>query len=54
MEAGAFRRQPVEPLAHLLLGAMGEAGMMIANAADPQAARTEVEPALLDLIEGLR
>lgn len=54
MEAGVFRRQPVRPLAHLLLGAMGEAGMVIANAADPHAARAEVEPALLDLIEGLR
>lgn len=54
MEAGVFRRQPVRPLAHLLLAAMGEAGMVIANASDPEAARREVEPALLDLLEGLR
>jgi AcrR family transcriptional regulator len=54
MDAGALRRQPVRPLAHLLLGAMGEAGMVIANAADPEAARAEVEPALLGLLEGLR
>lgn len=54
MEAGAFRRQPVEPLAHLLLGAMGEAGMMVANATNPRAARAEVEPSLLALIDGLR
>ena len=54
MEAGVFRRQPVKPLAHLLLGAMGEAGMVIANAGDPHTARAEVEPPLLDLIEGLR
>ena len=53
MEAGAIRRQPVKPLAHLLLGAMGEAGMVIANAADPAAARREVEPALLGLLDGL-
>lgn len=53
MEAGALRRRPVKPLAHLLLGAMGEAGMVIANAADPEAARAEVEPALLGLLDGL-
>jgi AcrR family transcriptional regulator len=54
MDAGVLRPQPVRPLAHLLLGAMGEAGMVIANAPDPQAARAEVEPALLGLLEGLR
>lgn len=54
MDAGVLRRQPVRPLAHLLLGAMGEAGMVIANAVDPEAARAEVEPALLGLLDGLR
>ena len=54
MDSGGLRPQPVRPLAHLLLGAMGEAGMVIANAADPAAARAEVEPALLGLLEGLR
>jgi AcrR family transcriptional regulator len=54
MDAGVLRPQPVRPLAHLMLGAMGEAGMVIANAADPKAARAEVEPALLGLLEGLR
>ena len=54
MDSGVLRPQPVRPLAHLLLGAMGEAGMVIANAADPAAARAEVEPALLGLLEGLR
>lgn len=54
MEAGALKRRPALPLAHLLVGAMGEAGMMIANADDPAAARAEVEPALLGLIEALR
>jgi hypothetical protein len=33
---------------------MGEAGMVIANAADPKAARAEIEPALLGLLQGLR
>jgi AcrR family transcriptional regulator len=53
MDAGRIRRQPVRPLAHLLLAAMGEAGMVVANAEDPAAARAEIEPALLALLEGL-
>jgi AcrR family transcriptional regulator len=53
MEQGAIRRQPTRPLAHLLLGAMGEAGMMIADAEDPAATRREVEPALIGLLDGL-
>ena len=44
----------MRPLAHLLLAAMGEAGLMIAQADDPQAERAEVERTLVELIEGLR
>ncbi len=54
MDAGALKRAPVRPLAHLLLAAMGEAGLMIAQADDPEAERAEVEPTLVGLIEGLR
>jgi AcrR family transcriptional regulator len=54
MAAGAIREQPVKPLAHLILGALGEAGMLIANADDPEAARDAVERPLLALLEGLR
>ena len=54
MDSGVLRPQPVRPLAHLLLGAMGEAGMVIANSPDPEAARAEIEPALLGLLDGLR
>jgi AcrR family transcriptional regulator len=54
MDAGVLRRQDVRPLAHLVLGALGEAAFIIANAAEPEAARREVEPALLSLLEGLR
>ena len=53
MAAGRIPRQPVRPLGHLLLAAMGEAGIMVATAADPKAARREVERALLSLLEGL-
>jgi hypothetical protein len=54
IDAGAVRAQPVRPLAHLVLAAIGEAGMLVASADDPKAARDEVEPALLALLEGLR
>ena len=54
MDAGVLREQPVKPLAHLLLAAIGESGMLIANADDPKATRDEVEPALLALLDGLR
>jgi AcrR family transcriptional regulator len=54
MQAGVLRRQPVEPLAHLLLAAMAEGGLMIATAPDPAAARAAVEPSLLAVLEGLR
>ncbi len=54
MDAGALRRVPIRPLAHILLAAMGEAGLMIATADDPAAERAEVEPTLVGLIESLR
>jgi AcrR family transcriptional regulator len=51
MEAGALRRQPVLPMAHLLLGTMGEAGLRVANG---EGRRDEVEGALMALLDGLR
>src|SRR5829696_10493643 len=54
MDSGVLRRREVQPLAHMLLGAMVEASMLIADAADPDAARREVEGPLLALLEGLR
>jgi AcrR family transcriptional regulator len=54
MDAGLLRRGDVQPLAHMLMGAMVEASMMIANAADPAVARAEVEGPLLALLQGLR
>jgi hypothetical protein len=37
-----------------MLGTMGEAGLVIANAADPKATRREIEAALLAWLEALR
>lgn len=54
MDAGALRRQPTRPLAHVLLAAMSEAGLMIANSEDPVAARGEAKGALEAILEGLR
>jgi AcrR family transcriptional regulator len=51
MQAGAFRRQPVLPLAQLMLGTMGEAGLRVANG---DGSRDEVEAALMALLDGLR
>jgi AcrR family transcriptional regulator len=54
MDQGVMPRQNPEPLAHLMLAALGEAALLIANADDPQAAREEVEGPLLALLEGLQ
>jgi AcrR family transcriptional regulator len=54
MHDGLVRRQPTRPLAHLLMGTLGEAALMIANADDPAAARREVEKPLLALVDGIR
>src|SRR5437763_14950653 len=51
MEAGVLRRRPVLPLAHLMLGTMGEAGLRIANG---EGSRDQVEDALMALLDGLR
>lgn len=54
MEAGVVRRADVKQLAHLLIGALGEAAMLLANADDPGTARRQVEETVLVLLEGLR
>ena len=54
MDQGVFRRQEVRPLAHLLVGAMAEGALMIANASDHAAERREVEGPLIALLEGLK
>ena len=54
MDRGVLAPRPVRPLAHLLMGAMSEAAMLIANAADPAGARDEVEAPLIALVDGLR
>jgi AcrR family transcriptional regulator len=42
MDAGMIDRQPVQPLAHVLLAALNEAAMLVANADDPVVTRALV------------
>jgi AcrR family transcriptional regulator len=42
MRAGRIARAPIDPLAHMLLGAMNEAALVVANSPKPRAARREV------------
>ncbi len=50
IEAGEIRELPVKPMAHLLLGALDEAAMLVARSEDP-ASRAEVTTVLLALLE---
>lgn len=53
IEAGAIDSQPVRPLAHVLLGALDEAAMLVARAEDPEKMRAEVGQTLGALLDGL-
>jgi AcrR family transcriptional regulator len=52
MEADVIRRQPVEPLAHVLFGALVEAGLVLADHTDPDIARREIGQVVAGLIDG--
>jgi AcrR family transcriptional regulator len=54
METGLIARQPVDPLAHLIVGALDEAAMYIARAGDTKAARREMGDAVKRMFAGLR
>jgi AcrR family transcriptional regulator len=53
IEADAIPRQPVRPLAHVLMGALDEAALLVATAEDPEGARAEVERTLDFVIDSL-
>jgi AcrR family transcriptional regulator len=53
MDSGAIARQPVGPLAHLLIGALDEGALYVARAADRETARGEVEQVVDRLLDGL-
>jgi AcrR family transcriptional regulator len=54
VRSGALLPHPTGALAHVLLGALQEAAMVVARAEDPAAARTDMGSMLRRLLEGLR
>lgn len=54
MHAGVLDRQPLRPLALLLMGALAEATQYVADADDPALARAEVEALVTRMLTGLR
>ena len=53
IRAGQLPRQPMRPLAHILIGALDEAAMAIATADDPKRARRETGEVLHRLIDAM-
>jgi hypothetical protein len=54
IESGELCSVDVEAAAHLILAALIEAGLLIATAPDPSAARAAAEPVLVAMLDGLR
>jgi AcrR family transcriptional regulator len=54
MEAGVIAPQPAKPLAHVVMGALDEAALLVARSEDPEKARKEVAGTLRSLLNGLR
>ena len=52
IEAGEIRPLPIKPTAHVLLGALDEAAMLVARSEDP-GSRAEVTSALVAVLDGL-
>jgi len=53
IDTGAVAPQPVRPLAHVLMGALDEAALLVARAEDPQQMRAEVGRTLDSLLGAL-
>jgi AcrR family transcriptional regulator len=53
IDAGEIAEQPVKPLAHVLMGALDEAAMLVARSDDPQT-REQVAAALHRLSDAMR
>jgi AcrR family transcriptional regulator len=54
IDAGQLPPQPARAAAHVLLGALDEAAMVVARADDPEAARAEMGQTVHRLLKGLR
>ncbi|HUF85127.1 MAG TPA: TetR/AcrR family transcriptional regulator, partial [Acidimicrobiia bacterium] len=53
MDAGVLTRQPLEPLAHMLLASLNEAALLGAGADDPEKTRRDVGVVVDHLIDRL-
>jgi AcrR family transcriptional regulator len=53
VDAGEVAPQPVEPLAHAVLGAMIQSGSVVARAASPARAKREMKAMFARLLQGL-
>ncbi|EFG77048.1 transcriptional regulator, TetR family [Mycobacterium parascrofulaceum ATCC BAA-614] len=53
IRVGQLAKQPVRPLAHVLIGALDEAAMLIATAEDPRRMRRDTRQVLHRLIDGM-
>jgi len=54
VDAGSLLPHPTSALAHVLLGALHEAAMVVARADDPEVARAEMGEMVRRLLEGMR
>jgi AcrR family transcriptional regulator len=54
MQAGLIRKQNVDVITHILLGALTETAMVVARSDDPAKARGEAERALTSMLAGWR
>ena len=53
VRTGLIPRQPTTPMAHILLGAVTQAGMVVSRAEDPVAAKREMSKTIQRLLKGL-
>ncbi len=53
IKAGQLARQPVRSLAHVLIGALDEAAMLIATSEDPKKTRRETRQVLRRLVDAM-
>lgn len=53
MGEGAIAKQPLDPLAHMLIGALNEAALVLARASTAKRARVEIGATVTRLLEGL-
>jgi AcrR family transcriptional regulator len=53
MDAGQIPPQPLEPIVHLLFGALIEGALLVANSEDPVASKREISGLISAMIDGL-